>query len=169
VCEMLVRNVKLSVKITKCSLDNAMKKLKKKKIHFRNFGNFISFNKEFSFVLFRPSLNGMTHVNVTKVSNLGAQVDRCLAKLSKLLRRRVLSFKIDNIIATSDLKKKISLHRIKRKKGVDLLYNSERFPGLFLKFGEGTSILYHSGKLVIVGCKTVKRIKKIKKWLSANI
>ncbi len=40
----------------------------------------------------------------------------------------------------------------------NLKYNNEKFPGLFVKFETGTVILFHSGKLVIVGCKTEKDI-----------
>lgn len=166
---MLVRNIKLSVKINMCPLDIVILRLQKKKIPFRNFGNFISFTKKFSFVIFRPSANHMTHVNITKVPSLGKPVQKCLKNLSRLLRREIIQFQVDNIIATTDLYKKISLHKISQMRNVNILYNSERFPGLFLKFGEGTTILYHSGKVVIVGCKTVKRIKKIKEWLTANI
>lgn len=166
---MLVRNIKLSVKLMQCSLDNVSKRLQRKKISFKNFGNFITFCSEFSYVVFRPSHNGLTHVNITKVPSLGDPIKECLNNLSRILRRRIVSYKVDNIIATSDLCKRISLHEVAKKKDIDVLYNSERFPGLFLKFGEGTTILYHSGKVVIVGCKTVKRIRKIKKWLSVNI
>lgn|SRR5574343_23050 len=166
---MFVRNIKLSVKINKCPLDIVIKRLEEKKISFKNFGNFVSFTKKFSFVVFKPSSNGLTHINVTKVPSFGVPIEKCLKRLRKLLREKIVSYKVDNIIATSDLHKKISLHKVSQMKTINILYNSERFPGLFLKFGEGTTILYHSGKVVIVGCKTVKRIKKIKKWLSANI
>jgi len=166
---MLVRNIKLSVKVKRCSLDIVVKRLQRKKIAFKNFGNFITFNNDFSYVIFRPSSNGLTHINITKVPKLGSPINKSLSNLSRLLKRAIVSYKVDNIIATSDLRKKISLHEIAKKKNIDVLYNSERFPGLFLKFNEGTTILYHSGKVVIVGCKTVRRIRRIKKWLSANI
>ncbi len=166
---MFVRNIKLSVKIECCPLDIAIKRLTKKKVHFSCFGNFITFKKKFSFVLFRPSANSQTHVNVTKVPNLEAPVQECMNVLLKLLKKKIITYKVDNIIATTDLKKKLNLVLISQKNIGNILYNSERFPGLFIKFGEGTSIVYHSGKVVIVGCKTVRRLKTIEEWLTANI
>jgi TATA-box binding protein (TBP) (component of TFIID and TFIIIB) len=38
-------------------------------------------------------------------------------------------------------------------------YNNEKFPGLFVKFKEGTAILFHSGKVVLVGCKNEENLK----------
>lgn len=166
---MLVRNIKLSVKVHACPLDIVTRRLERKKIRFRHFGNFISFTKKFSFVVFKPSSNGMSHVNITKVPKLGSPVKKSLRIISRLLKKKIVSHRIDNIIATSDLKKKLSLSKIAQNNSIKVLYNNERFPGLFIKFGEGTTILYHSGKVVIVGCKTVERIKKINEWLTANI
>ena len=166
---MFIRNVKLSVKIESCPLDIVSLLLTKKSLPYKNFGNFISFTKRYSYVLFKTSSNGLTHVNITKVPCLGRPIRRCLRILSKVLRKKVISFDIDNIIATSDLKKKISLKKIALRNDLNVIYNNERFPGLFIKFCEGTSILYHSGKVVLVGCKTVREIATIEKWLSVNI
>ena len=43
-------------------------------------------------------------------------------------------------------------------------YNNERFPGLFIKFYRdsskiGTSIIFHTGKIVVVGCKSRKKLE----------
>jgi hypothetical protein len=165
---MKIRNVKLSAKLKSCPLDIAINKLKTKKINFREFGNFISFTYVYSFVVFKPSKNGETHANITKVPRLKGHVKKCLSVLKKLLRTDIISFTVDNIIATTDLEKKVCLEKISRERK-NVVYNNERFPGLFIKFRYGTSIVYHSGKIVIVGCKTVRRLIKIKKWLHAHI
>jgi len=166
---MLIRNVKLSVKIESCPLDIVSQLLTKKNLAYKNFGNFLSFTRRYSYVLFKTSSNGLTHVNITKVPGLGRPIRRSLKILRKVLRKKIVSFKIDNIIATSDLKKKISLKKIALRKDLKVIYNNERFPGLFIKFDEGTSILYHSGKVVLVGCKTVHKLTTIEEWLNANI
>jgi TATA-box binding protein (TBP) (component of TFIID and TFIIIB) len=166
---MFIRNVKLSVKIQSCPLDIVTERLREKVIPYKNFGNYVSFTKKFSFVVFKPSSNGLTHINITKVPHLGKSVKRSLKVIKKLLKTKIVSYKLDNIIATSDLGKKISLSKIAQTNDFKVLYNNERFPGLFIKFDEGTVILYHSGKVVIVGCKTVRRIEEITEWLSANI
>lgn len=165
---MQIRNIKLSVKLDRCPLDIAIEKLVAKKVNFKNYGNFISFTRTFSFVLFKPSKNNQTHVNVTKVPQFKKHIKKSLNVIEKLMSRKVISFTVDNIIATTDLDKKVNLEKITRERK-NVIYNSERFPGLFIKFTQGTSIVYHSGKIVIVGCKTVQRLKKIEKWLHAHI
>ena len=165
---MQIRNIKLSVKLDKCPLDIAIEKLTAKKVSYKNHGNFISFTHIFSFVLFKPSKNGQTHVNVTKVPQFKKHIKKSLLVIEKLMCRKVINFTVDNIIATTDLEKKVNLEEITKQRK-NIVYNSERFPGLFIKFTQGTSIVYHSGKIVIVGCKTVHRLKKIEKWLHAHI
>ena len=68
--------------------------------------------------------------------------------------------KVDNIIATLNIQKPIDLVSVCEKKLFESIkYNNEKFPGLFVKFKEGTAILFHSGKIVLVGCKTKKDLK----------
>ena len=55
------------------------------------------------------------------------------------------------------------------KKFPKIKYNNQKFPGLFITFERGTAIIFHSGKIVIVGCKTTKHIKCIMKNIVANI
>lgn len=166
---MLIRNIKLSVKIPACPLDIAITQLINKKVAFKFFGNFITFTKKFSFVIFRPSADDTSHVNVTRVPKFGRPIVKSLTTLSKLLNCKILEHSVDNIIATEDLNKTLNLKSLAEKNDGHVIYNSERFPGLFMKFKHGTCILYHSGKIVIVGCRTVRGVKKIKAWLTANI
>lgn len=166
---MLIRNIKLSVKIPACPLDIAIARLTSKKVEFKIFGNFLTFKKRYSFVIFRPSTDNTSHVNVTRVPKFGHAIVKSLTTLSKLLNCSILNHSVDNIIATEDLKKKLNLKLLAEINAERVIYNSERFPGLFMRFEHGTCILYHSGKVVIVGCKTVSRVKKIKAWLTANI
>lgn len=166
---MEVRNIKLSAKIQFCPLDIVTKRLTEKNVPYKKFGNFISFRKKFSFVVFKPSKDNLTHVNITRVPNFNGHVTKSLKILTKLLNRKILSSMVDNIIATTDLKKKVLLNDIIKNKSINYMYNSERFPGLFIKFNWGTSIVYHSGKIVIVGCKTIENLHKIREWLLANI
>lgn len=53
-------------------------------------------------------------------------------------------------------------------------YNNERFPGLFIKFKRhnskfGTAIVFHSGKIVIIGCKSLTQLRWIAKAVSVLI
>ena len=58
--------------------------------------------------------------------------------------------------------------------GLSIQYNNERFPGLFVKFERnlkkvGTAIVFHSGKIVIVGCKGLDELKCLSQAVSALI
>jgi TATA-box binding protein (TBP) (component of TFIID and TFIIIB) len=53
-------------------------------------------------------------------------------------------------------------------------YNNERFPGLFIKFKKnnskfGTAIVFHSGKIVIIGCKHLSQLRWIARAVSVLI
>ena len=77
------------------------------------------------------------------------------------------SLKIDNITGSIDLKKDINIQNIinlvfKEEKfsNIKASYNNEKFPGLFLKVKEfGTIIVFYSGKVVFVGCKSVTNLE----------
>ena len=163
-----MRNVKLSAKIPLTPLDIAIRRLEDKDVKLKKFDNFISFKKNFSFVLFRPSQDNSSHVNITKVSNTGDSLQESLEELKLLLNTTITRFQVDNIIATLDLKRNLNLAEISAQTGISVLYNSECFPGLFIKCSGGTAILYHSGKVVIVGCNNLFRLEIIRLWLVSN-
>ena len=75
-------------------------------------------------------------------------------------------------------KEKIKKNEIDNKKSKEdalnecfenIKYNNEKFPGVFLKFKIGTVILFHSGKLVIVGCKNIENIECLISKICAHI
>ena len=44
-------------------------------------------------------------------------------------------------------------------------YNPERFPGLFLRGEYGKVLLFKSGKMVFVGCKTNDQIEQLNEYM----
>jgi TATA-box binding protein (TBP) (component of TFIID and TFIIIB) len=166
----LIRNIKISVKVEALTLNNALSVLKNKNIATREFGNFFSFkSNQFTFVIFKRGSQEKNHINITQIPNFYS-IHKAINSLISLLNCRVCHYVIDNIIATSDLHKPISLYAIiKSKRFKRVKYNSEIFPGLFIKFKEGTTIIFHSGKLVIVGCKSIDKIQCILTTIHANI
>lgn len=157
-----VRNIKVSVKVKALILNNALNKLHQKFIPTRHFGNFISFKHNgYTFVLFKKGKRRDSHVNVTQIPNF-ACIHRAIASLIKLIECEVLHYTVDNIIATSDLNRTLSLKEVvKQIKFKKIKYNSEIFPGVFIRFKRGTVILFHSGKLVIVGCRSIDNLRWI--------
>ena len=160
-----IRNIKISLKIEEIPLNNVRMELLEKNIEFKIYPNFISFKKHFfSFVIFRPSKNKTTHVNVSNVKNKDG-FKECVKTLKNVLKCKVISFKIDNIISTKHIEKTIDLPIISKNQNYNIRYNPEQFPGLFIKFDIGTAIIYHTGNLVVVGCKKFTDIK----WIITNV
>jgi len=166
----LVRNIKVSVKVKALILNNALTHLQDNNIVLKNFGNFISFKaNNYTFILFKKGQNTDTHINITQIPTF-SDINYALNCIVTLIKCEIISYTIDNIIATSDLGKFISLPKIvEERKFKQLKYNSEIFPGLFIKFKKGTIIIFHSGKTVIVGCKNIESIRWILRMIHANI
>jgi len=156
-----IRNIKISVKVRAIPLNNVIKKLQEKNIEHREYLNFVTFKSKFSYVLFKPSKNLTTHINISSIKNK-RDIKKSVWFLKYNLAVVVLSLRIDNIVSTKIIGKSINLQEIIRQKVfVNARYNPEHFPGLFVKFNKGTIILFHSGKVVIVGCRTYQDIKWI--------
>ncbi len=91
------------------------------------------------------------------------EVQDSIDHLKKYLDFSVKNVSIDNIIATLKLDHPIDLVSVCEKKLFkSMKYNNEKFPGLFVKFEIGTAILFHSGKIVLVGCKNEKDLECIR-------
>jgi len=162
----LVRNIKVSVKVKALILNNALNSLSEQNVNINNFGNFVSFKfNNFTYVLFKRGKRKDSHVNITQIPNFWF-INKAIDSLIRLLNCEVRYYTVDNIIATTDLKRSVSFrHLIDRRKFKRIKYNSEVFPGLFIKFKKGTVIVFHTGKLVIVGCKSVDNIK----WINTRV
>ncbi len=78
-----------------------------------------------------------------------------------------------------DLKKQIILKELVNlidkyqfNGSIDISYNNEVFPGLFIKVKQenkkiGTIIIFHSGKVVFVGIKSIKKLKCLESLILA--
>lgn len=130
-----------------------------KKVNFHVYNNFIIFNYIYTFTLFKKSKNNLNHLNVTKIK-MKENIINVKKIIFNFFKRNAFNLKIDNIIATSDYKRPIILNDLHQFKIFPCMkYNPEVFPGLFIKFEKNTCILFHSGKIVILGSKTKKDIK----------
>lgn len=166
----LLRNIKLSVKIETIPLNIVTDILALKDIPYKIYPNFISFTKIYSFTIFKPNITEHNnHLNITKLK-IFEHIHEAIEIIEDLLNRGYIKYKVDNIIATTDLHRKLNLAEILSKSHkFNIKYNNERFPGLFMKFHCGTAIVFHTGKIVIVGCKEEKHVEWIHSYLTANI
>ena len=98
------------------------------------------------------------HVNMTGIKSWRAVPD-AVHSLFEILEdnyARIKELKVDNILYKVNLGVKLDVRRIhKYVESVDYegyiccSYNVDNFPGLHLKTGEGTAILFSSGKVLI--------------------
>lgn len=168
--EYNVANVKVSLKTSKIFLDNVCNFAEEKEIFFKNYKNFIVVKTEFTYIIFKSKDEQFeSHVNITKIPSIN-KIPLAIDIITSLKQCTAISYKIDNIIATTNLKKRINLAIISRSECFEnIKYNNEKFPGVFLKFKIGTVILFHSGKLVIVGCKNIENIECLISKICAHI
>jgi TATA-box binding protein (TBP) (component of TFIID and TFIIIB) len=164
-----IANVKISLKTSPISLDIVSNNLLEKGYYCKRYQNFLVIKTKFTFILFKTNSKGENHVNITKIPQL-SYIKEAIKVIKKLTLCTVKSKTIDNIIATTSANHNLNLKKIvSDKKFSKIKYNNEKFPGLFLKFEKATAILFHSGKIVIVGSKSEKNIKWLIKKIFANI
>lgn len=162
--EYKITNVKVSLKIEPISLDNVKecKKSMKK--------NFLVVREKYTYSIYKTSKTSNTnHINITGIPSLN-KIEDSINNLHNFLDFKLLSSKIDNIIANFKLKNCIDLISICEKKKFPIIkYNSELFPGAFVKFDKGSAILFHTGSVVVMGCKSEEDLKCLIKNIYAVI
>ena len=97
---------------------------------------------------------------MTKIGSL-AYIDSSIDELSKIIKKDKgeITWSVDNITATGDiLLRKINLnHFVQNHIGHNWMYNSEQFPGCFLKRNGLNIILFSSGKVSQYSFTTQRR------------
>lgn len=152
-----IANVKVSIKTKQLSLDIVLKICHEKELYCNNYKNFLVVKNVYTYIIFKKNKNDENHINITKIPTLDLVSD-AIALIQQLTNCFVISKSIDNIIASTCVKKLLDLKEVS-KLFSNVKYNNEKFPGLFIKFKIGTAIIFHSGKIVIVGAKTEENIK----------
>jgi len=78
------------------------------------------------------------------------------------MNKKINNYKVQNIVATTSLKKLIPLVKLART-NPNTEYNPETFPGLVLRIKEPKSavLVFSSGNLVCTGTKSVKQVKEV--------
>jgi TATA-box binding protein (TBP) (component of TFIID and TFIIIB) len=154
-----IANVKVSLKTSEISLDIVYNCLKLKNLNCKHFTNFLVIKNKYTYIIFKTNKVKENHINITKIPSIDC-IPEAINIIKTLTQCFVKTEKIDNIIATTYVDRKLNLNDIvNEKKFAQIKYNNEKFPGLFLKFKKGTAILFHSGKIVIVGSKSERDIE----------
>ena len=174
-----VHNIKISLKLESPSLmyfNNII--TKNKKIKQKNFGNFRIVYSNFTYIFFNTTTN-ILHCNVTKINKYN-QIHSSKKILKSIFPRfNILSTKVDNICGTKYIGGNICLDNLfdrlvkSSSTHFKVNYNSQKFPGLFIKFNgntlSGTLIIFKSGKINSVGLKRPKQFLELDKWIESEI
>lgn len=168
-----VNNVKASCKLKSSSgqisslLRSLARKSKKVKLVRPNF--FVLRSKWVYVVFFKG------HLNLTKLASthhLGAAMDHFARLFVANTRRSIVITRprIDNITSSGSLQSNrgvslFSLCNYLRRSGIKYRYNPHKFPGLNLRIGGSTFVLFNSGKFVLVGTKSISQIKSATRCL----
>lgn len=156
-----ITNIKISLKTSFLCLDTVVLILKEKDIAHKRYSNFIVIRDLYTYIIFKQGCNGCNHVNITKLKVLD-DIDISIKHLcSVLLTCHIVEYKrvVDNITASINLERQFNLLEITKLFPGHCSYNTEKFPGLFLKFNCGTIILFHTGKCILIGAKTESDIQ----------
>ena len=174
-----VHNIKISLKLESPSLmyfENTI--TKNKKIKQKNFGNFRCIYSNFTYIFFNTSTN-ILHCNVTKIKKYN-QIHSSKKGLKNIFPNlKILSTKVDNICGTKYIGGNICLNilfkRLVKSNSTQFKvnYNSQKFPGLFIKFNgntlTGTLLVFKSGKINSVGIKRPQHFLELDKWIDSEI
>ena len=174
-----VHNIKISLKLESPSLmyfNNTI--AKNQKIKQKNFGNFRIVYSNFTYIFFSTTTN-ILHCNVTKINKYNQIYSSKKLLKSIFPRFNILSTKVDNICGTKYIGGNICLDNLfdrlvkSSSTHFKVNYNSQKFPGLFIKFNgntlSGTLIIFKSGKINSVGLKRPKQFLELDKWIESEI
>ena len=168
-----IKNIKISINCCKISLDTVKDKFCLANVTYKENPNFLVFKtkKKIVFTIFKAK-NESNHINITGIKSIDG-IEKSLNRLDSLniflLKKKTL--KVDNITGSLDLKKELFLRELINKTQtfqseykICIRYNNETFPGAFFQVKKedkkvGTILIFHSGKVVFVGCRNLKNIE----------
>jgi hypothetical protein len=163
-----ITNIKISVKCRNISLDTVKEFLCVNGIPFKLYNNYIVTTVKYTYIIFKKNVKNIEdicHINITNIQtleNLNEAINNLRIFDEKTITKK---YTIDNITVSKNFFKFVDLQELFKTLPTDIsvTYNSETFPGVFLKFPnkQGTAIIFHTGKCVLLGCKTVNSIETI--------
>ena len=125
--------------------------------------NFAILSRRYTYIFFRESCNGIIHVNVTKLKNY-SEIFTSKKNLCDILPTiDIISLKVDNICSVLKLQKPLRLEKIFNSLSgkYPLKYQTQKFPGLFIKLQHATAILFRTGSVIIVGVKNPYKLMSV--------
>ena len=125
-------------------------------------------NGKTTFSIYRDATN---FINVTGLKNLRDIKQQKLA-MEELFKQNIISVKIDNIFYSKKDDKNIDMHLLytylKGRKDFFCSYNIELFAGMYLHPSNKvypTILLFRTGSYTLMGCKSLKLILEVEKYV----
>lgn len=161
-----IKNIKVSFKINPICLNTVIKSFEKNNISYTEKNNYLIIKNKFVYIFFKSGSRKLHFVNITKIScpqEIKQAIDYLKNYLLKFIILDIKNEKIDNITANFDYKQNINLYKIitHYSHSYNIKFNQEKFPGLFLKTKLGTFIIFHTGKINLIGCKDLNILPKL--------
>lgn len=130
--DVQVSNIKLSVKITSLSYLSVLKQTQY--LHCSMKSNFIVIFHRHTYTIFKPSLPGFLHCNITKIKDFTDIVVAINSLREILLSVELLHMKFDNISATTCVSK-MNLDQLFLRLNCKYFctYNTQKFSAVFIK------------------------------------
>jgi TATA-box binding protein (TBP) (component of TFIID and TFIIIB) len=159
-----VKNIKISLKISKLPLNSVINQFEVENIQYKIKNNYIILRNIFLYILFKPKNSEISHVNITGIPNVES-ISKSIEILNKDILKSLtivpLEYKIDNLTAVYDHKQAIDQFKILNNSinHYIIKFNKEKFPGLFIKVELGTFIIFHTGKVNLVGCQKISHLQ----------
>jgi TATA-box binding protein (TBP) (component of TFIID and TFIIIB) len=169
----IIKNIKISLKVSEISLNSVLKEIqnnKDEKISYKVRNNYIIIRNKYVYILFKPKNSKIQHINITGIPNnekIYDSIKNLTNNIWKSFNFDIIRHKIDNLTAVYDNKNQIDQMKILNRfqQTHVIRFNKEKFPGLFLTVQLGTFIIFHTGKVNLVGCKNADYLNILFKQL----
>ena len=166
-----IKNVKLSVKYSSSKdVNHFLDVASSRGVKTSKVRNILVLKDRFTIILFARSSNSY-HLNITGIKDL-CMVNDAIIWLENTYCNKtdfnLLSYNIDNITSAFDTLRQIPLDKLANIVK-NCSYNPERFHSLYFKTSDGMIIVFQTGKVNIVGCKTLKNILSLWSFIKAKI
>ena len=123
--------------------------------------NFFVIRQKYTYIIFKKK-GGSQHVNITKIPCI-AEISQSVQELKGLLAWGELTVPvIDNLTATLNLGFTCNLSHLYgfMKDHYKVRYSAQKFPSLFWKLACGTALVFATGKVILVGHKTLHELEQ---------
>ena len=166
-----IKNVKLAVKYYSSKhVNHFLEVANSRSVKTRKVRNILVLKDKLTIILFVRSDNSY-HLNITGIKDLYMVNDAIIWLENTYCNKSdfiLLSYNIDNITSAFDTFRYIPLDKLANILN-NCSYNPERFHALYFKTSVGMVIVFQSGKVNIVGCKTLRNILSLWSFIKTKI